>query len=765
MSLSPPKTGQPILSRIFGGAFLNRQAQVDKLRRAATGATPRTVLVLGQPQIGKTELLRTTFDLLFDESGMAAGRTLPLYFHPHHDRLQPEQLARDFLFTSLQQYLAFINHQPELITATDLSARDLLKLVGGDEYQDVKALLDGYEARLTAGNEQRLLRYAFTAPAQLATRTPHRLMLMLDEAHLLNQVIADEQIVPLLNQMLQEPPAISLVVTGLQRALLEQLSVGKELLGNLWFEWLEPLDLPMLQALIEQWCRQAGVALDHEIGRLAIQQLDGNLLYLRALVTAAAERQINLDNAVAFERLYVDEMLRGRLAQHFSTLLRRIARHTSLSLRSERAATEIVELCHEAIETRAPVAFVENKLNRNFFAARLLNELHDHELITILDDHVLPSEDPVFQDWLRATHQRFSGVPVSRVTLDLLSRHIKAVPQMLAHSELRTLHTRISDLLLRFDRQSIARSLVVQDEFLIRYGSATCDQILSGLSKETERPTLPQIIYVTATPLISADNSPQHLPPWSCIIGYGFDEAMYDNDHETVWIIAVNTSPTAITEAAVTALDEHLEKLRDPLSGGETRARTVRWAISKMGFTSEAVMALRERGFLTSDYLQFELLAETLDSAPKAEQAAPISVEIQRPDPTRDFDLAIPIGEDKEIIAARVAEQIARAAGFAPEDLNQLKTALIEACLSLSAIDSSPDGRLYQRFHTDHEQMTITVASSATAMDQPGGIEMKDDPEGVWRLEVLRSLVDEVVLMRLVGGFRVVLTKRRAQQQ
>ncbi len=761
MSSSPLKTGQPVLSRISGGAFINRQPQLDKLLRAATGATPRTVLVLGQPQVGKTELLRTAFDLLFDESGIAAGRTLPLYFRPHYDRMQPEELARDFLFTSLQQYLAFINRQPELIAATDLTARDLLKLAGGDEYHDVKALLDGFEARLTAGHEQRLLRYVFNAPLHLAARTPHRLVLMLDEAHLLNQILADEQSVPLLSQMLQEPPAVSLVVTGLQRALLEQLSVGKELLGNLWFEWLDPLDLPMLQALIEQWCRQAGVALDHEIGRLAIQQFDGNLLYLRALVTAATERKINLDNPVEFERLYVDELLRGRVAQHFSTLLRRLARHSSLSSRSERAATEIVELCHEAIETRAPVEFVESKLSQNFFAAQLLNELHDQELITLLDDHVLPSEDQVFRDWLNATRQRFAGVPVSRVTLDLLSQRIKAVPQMLAHSELRTLHTRISDLALRFDRQSIARSLVVQDEFLIRYGSATCDQILSGLSKETVRPTLPQIIYVTATPLISADNPQQHLPPWSCIIAYGFDEAIYDNDHEAVWIIAVNTSPTAITEAAVTALDEHLEKLRDPLSGGETRARTVRWAISKMGFTSEAVTALRERSFLTSDYLQFELLAETLDAAPRAGNAAPISVEVQRPEPTRDFDLAIPIGEDKEIIAARVAEQIARTAGFVPEELNQLKTALIEACLSLSAIGSSPDGRIYQRFHTDHEQMTITVASSAAALDQPGGVEMKDDPEGVWRLDVLRSLVDEVVLMRLVGGFCVVLTKKK----
>lgn len=764
LSSSPPPGGQPILSRVFGGAFINRKPQLDKLMRAAGGAAPRAVLILGQPQVGKTELLRTAFDLLFTASGPA----LPIYYYPRPEQMSAEKLARDFLFTLLRQYLAFTNQTPQLLTAPDLTARDLRHAAGPGEYDEISELLEGYEARASAGNEQRLLHYAFGAPLRLAARTPHRLVLMIDEAQMLNQVVAGDHPMPLLNQMLQEPPAVSLVITGLQRTLLEHLSVSKEVIGDLWLDWLEPLDLPMLQSLVEQWCARLGVALDAEIGRLAIQQLGGNLLYLRSLVTAAGERKINLDNPVEFERLYVDELLRGRIAQHFSSLLRRIGRVTAVNPRGERAATGIVDLCHEAIALRSPVELIEFRLNRDFHAQRLLSELHQHELITILDDHVLPSDDPVFCDWLRATHQRFSGTPASEVTLDLLSRRVKAVPQMLASSELRTLHTRITELLNRFDRQSVARSLFVQDEFLIRYGSAKYDQIISGLRAESERVTLPQVIYVTETPLSSADGAHYHqqsLPPWSCIIAYGFDEACYDNEHEAVWVIAVNTSPAAITEETIAELDGHLATFRDPLSSGRTGTKIVRWAISKMGFTREAVSALRERGFLTSDYLQVELLADTLPTSPKSERAIPISVEIQKPDAQRDFDLAIPIGEDREIIAARVAEQIARTAGFPPEELNQLKTALIEACLSLSAIGISPDGRIYQRFHADQEKMTITVASSAAALDQPGGVELKDDPRGVWRLQVLTSLVDQVTLTQLVGGFRVVLTKRRSGVQ
>jgi hypothetical protein len=749
--------GQPVISRVTGGAFFNRQPQLDKLFRAATGPAPRTVLVLGQPQSGRTELLRTTWDLLFSE----AHQALPIYFQPQPEQMQPQRLAHDFLFTLLRQYLAFIHRQPELIGAVDLTPGSLLSLTGNDEFAVIRNLLDGYEARLASGNEYRLLRYVFTAPLCLAAHTPHRLVLMLDEAQLLNQVVANEQTLPLLSEILRELRALSLIITGLQRALLEQWPVDRELISELWLEWLDPLDLPVLQALARHWAAVSGIELDPEIARLMAQQLDGNLFYLRSLLTAAGEHRLNLTNAIELERLYVDELLRGRIAHHFSTLLRRLARHSALGARGERAATDIVGVCYEAIEARAPVEIIERKLSRNFHAARLLAELHHHELITLLDDHVLPSDDPVFRDWLAATQQRFSGILVSQVTLDLLRRRLAAAPQMLLACDLRTLHRSICDLLSRFDRQSIARSLVEQDRFLTYYGSATYHQILSGLNRETDRLTLPQIIYVTETPLTSGDET-QNLPPWSCIIAYGFDAAICDNDHETVWVVAVNNSPTAITEACVAALDQHLERFRDPLSSGKEAPCVVRWAISKMGFTSQAGAALRERDFLTADYLQLELFAETIGSAPRVGRAASVPVEIRRPDRTRDFDLAIPIGEDREIIAARVVEQIARSAGFAPEALNQLKTALIEACLSLSAIGSSTDGRLYLRFHSDHGRMTITAASSAVALDQPGGVIVEDDPEGVWRLNILGSLVDEATLTRLVSGFRITLTKKKA---
>jgi anti-sigma regulatory factor (Ser/Thr protein kinase) len=227
-----------------------------------------------------------------------------------------------------------------------------------------------------------------------------------------------------------------------------------------------------------------------------------------------------------------------------------------------------------------------------------------------------------------------------------------------------------------------------------------------------------------------------------------------------VWVLAVTQAPSAITAEAVAALDAQLDELRDPLSSGKDAPRVVRWAISKMGFTFDAVAALEERGFSASDYLQLELLAEGLDAAPSL--ALPAAAEAKTLSTASDFDLAIPINDDKEIIAARVAEQMAKAAGFSAEEVNQIKTALIEACLSLTALGHSPDGRIHQRYRVDEDRMTITVSNSAAGLDEPGGLVVEDDPDRIWRVEVLRSLVDQVYLTRFDDGWRVVLRKNRS---
>ncbi len=794
----------PILSQLASDEILARTASaLNDVYQAAVLKNARAVLVIGRPQSGKTELLRLTYDRLFHEQ----GRTLPIYFSLRRDRLSPDKFAKDFLLTLLRQYLAFVNHDVTLVPRHELTERDLLNLASAQEYAALKEILDSYELRAQEPDKRSLVRYTLGLPQRLAARSPYHITVLLDEAQWLDRIVTDEEIANLFGEVLQQPHLVSFILTGQQRALLDQLAAEESVVGNVKLLHFPTPDLLALQELVKQWCKQDSVPFDPEISRLAVHQLDGNLFYLRALTAASSERKMWFDKGADFERLYVSELLQGRIAHYFSRLLRQLAGDATRGQSGEHAAIEIIYICAEAMASRAPVELIKARLAPRLEVSALLAELHRQELITLLDGHILPSEDSVFCDWVTATHQRFEGTSLEEVKLDLLRRRIKSVPQMLALSARRTLHTQIEALLRRFDGQSLAHSLFANDEFVIRYGHATYEIMLGGLAAESERLQLPQIVHVAEGHLFTHRSFPAG---WSYLLAFGFEEGIYDHEHEVVWLLAIADSPSAITAEAVQLLDQQLTEIQAALTANQEQGRptpkVMRWAISKMGFTLDGTIALLERGFAASDSLQLELLTSLLESnasqneAPQGvtgcpplqtENGAPSTVPgtqesdreaasapnnsaseipsakavtaspVVEPELTapNSFEMAIPINDGKEIIAARVAERMARSAGFAPEAVNQIKTALIEACLSLAAAEETPDAKIYQRYLLDEEKITITLSNLPTGLDQTDGTVVVDDPERLWRLDVLRSLVDFVRLHKFDAGWRVELMR------
>jgi hypothetical protein len=734
-----------------GDGLVNRQAQAGELYRAATSAAPRTVFVMGEAHSGKSTLLLSTFERIFAEN----GESLPIWFCALPDRLSPETFSRDFLYSLIQQFLAFRRNDAQLLSAPLLTEGNLLSLCFPEERGIVQSLLQGYDELLKTENEterqHKLLQYALGAPEFLAQKASLRVALLLDEAHLLNEIRADNQPVPLLSEML-ESSRYTLIITGLQRALPEKLTINPERLGDVWYVWTPPLEINTQLGLLERWCQSAQVPFNHETLRLAVEQMQGNLFYLRPIISAAGELGKPLTDAVEFQHLYINEMLRGRIAQHFSALVRKIARRASAQPRGESRSPEIVDVCYDALETIVSRDFFERRLHGHFVTERLLRELHCHELITLTGDQIRISDDSVFRDWLFATHQRFTGIPAEEVHLELLGRRMRKLSRVVSRSELRAFNARLVALLSKFDQQVVPRSLLSHDEFLIRYTRLKYDQILAGLSTEPDRRRLPQIIYVTEASLPEGDAC----STWSVLLGYGFDEAKYDKSHETIWLVAATSNAEAVTGQDIAQLRECLESVRLPLS---SQPRIVRWMLSRSGFTPEAIDESLRDGFLHSDYLQLELLGELLETLERVKSA-----ESEKPLPAirperGDLDIAIPMGQEREIISANIIEKTARAAGLSNERINQLKTAIIEACLSLGAMNISYDGRLHQRVHLTGDKIIVMLATSSLALDETQGSPLNESQMQFWRMDILRNLADEVKLHRVPGGVRTEIVR------
>ena len=181
------------------------------------------------------------------------------------------------------------------------------------------------------------------------------------------------------------------------------------------------------------------------------------------------------------------------------------------------------------------------------------------------------------------------------------------------------------------------------------------------------------------------------------------------------------------------------------------------WLISNEGFTEEAGKLLKRRKAFGSSRQQFGLLAS------KVGEAAPPPL-VSEGDPN-EFLMVVPMGEDNELIAATTAEHIARRLTFRPEAINQIKTAIIEACINASEHSFSPDRKIYQRFRVESDRLVITISSRgivpANLNGTKSGSEAKEAAEERrgWGLKLIRTLMDEVEFERVDDGTSLRMTK------
>lgn len=172
---------------------------------------------------------------------------------------------------------------------------------------------------------------------------------------------------------------------------------------------------------------------------------------------------------------------------------------------------------------------------------------------------------------------------------------------------------------------------------------------------------------------------------------------------------------------------------------------------------------LRERNAYGSSQQQFELLSARLSEGAGSSQQS---------DEANEFVLILPMGGDNELLAATTVEQVARRLNFSPEAINQIKTAVVEACINASEHSLSPDRKIYQRFQVENDRLVITISSRGivpsniaeniqggsgepAVQSEPGAA---DDRRG-WGLKLIKTLMDEVEFERVDEGTSLRMTK------
>jgi serine/threonine-protein kinase RsbW len=731
---------QRILSQVSRDEFVGRDAELQQIVGHASSGR-HGLIIQAVPGVGAAELLRQSYDQLFARR----GQPVPIHFAFRSGETPPDAARR--LFQSLlQQYIAYRRVDPSLCEA-ELSFHDLHELALPGDYELMSDFIEGFERERSGGHERDLMRFCLNAPYRLSAAgrtvfylidctqlpTPSR-----DEA-----MLAQEMTVAIAR--LDRP----YVIAGLRRQVAGLIHGTNHGYDNREIIHLERLGDYDTRALIDSAARRYAIETNEPTRDLIAQQLNASPFFINGLIQAAQESKTPLTSFLNCQRLYVDELMGGRLHRHFSRILDAVianpqTRKALLRVLFESASSGANKSSLWAWKKRLGVDAAEFE--------RIVDALHVHELANSSGAFIeINAELDVWMDYLRAHYRlEVAGEARALVVATTLLDSLKRAPQAMARKYRREAALGLRELISDFNCQSVPASLFHYDRFAALHKGEDPDTVDAALDSEADLIRLPQIVHAAACNAYSTS-----IPCDSerCAVAHGFEAADYTDENEIVWLAAEIESKLEASRELTAEWCDRLSTLAREC--GFERVRL--WLVAPEGFSPAACKLLKTRAAYGSSRRQVELLTARIKSAARADAESQ----------PNEYEMVIPMGADTELIAAHTVEQIARRMSFGPEAINQIKTALIEACINAAEHSLSPDRKIYQRFRVENDKLVVTVASrgvmpaSLTSHNgQP--VDTKEEKENGrrgWGLKLIQTLMDEVEFERVDDGTLLRMTK------
>jgi serine/threonine-protein kinase RsbW len=735
-------TSLQILGTIKRDEFVGRNGELRAVVDQAWAQRGKNGLMLpAAPGVGAGELLRQAYDQLF----MRRGDPVPIHFAFKASDDGGREVASRFFQNLLQQFVAYRRVDPALSNAP-LSLHELVDLALPGDYETISDLVESFErerARLEQGD---FIRFCVNASHRLS-RSGRSVYYLLNALSLTTpeQVAFGRELV---NGLKRSDANYSF--TALRRQLTDLIhgpDNQPEAHSTIQVDRLNDTDAVRL---VEFLAHHHQIETAAPVRDLIVQQLNASPVLINELFLAAGETKTPLTSFLDCQRLYVDELMGGRIHRHFGRMLDAIApapqaRKTLLRVLHETALTESHKASLWAWKKRLGVD------PREF--EPIIGTLHINEMANASGAFIeINTDSYVWMDYLGMRHRlEVKGEPRALVVASTLMETLKRAPHAMAKRYRHEAALGVRELLSGFDCQNVPAILFHYDRFAAAHKGKDPETIDLALESESELIRLPQVVFASAcsnyAPVKGCESA-------RCAIGHGFEAAEYSDENEVVWIAAEFDSKLEASRELTAEWCDRLAVLASQLSLGHVRF----WLIAPEGFDAAASDFLNERGIYGSSRGQVELLSARIETKaePKAES------------PSDEFEMTIPMGDDTELIAAHTVEQIARRVNFAPEAINQIKTAVVEACINAAEHSLSPDRKIYQRFRLENDKLVVIVASRGVVPanleaangegSAPGQNEFTKSRRG-WGLKLIKTLMDEVEFERVDDGTQLRMTK------
>jgi len=730
-----------ILSRREPEEFIGRARELDEVLRHAGGDEGKGLLILSAPAEGVSELLRQAYDQLFYEQ----GEVIPFYFALSRNDKTVENAVTRFLREFLLQVVAFRRNDLSLLNVSPETS-ELAELAAPEDGYWIDRLLAAFESPSALADERSFVRHILSAPLRAAAHGAKSVVLI-DDLHHAEHLLGSTSFTAELNDIYARS-TVPFVLAGRRRYLLPSTQEGNTKLANTKILKLLKLSETDAGSLAEALSNKNGVAIKEQTRDLLVQQFDGNAGFLNAIFEAAKEKGKDLNCFQKCENLYTEELFGGRIGRYFASLFDEVAANPEIQ-------RELITVLYESLQNQARATQIEfwrkqiDGSEEDFY--KLMRGLHLQEFIRLNSSVVeLTDDTSISRDYIDARYRlEVKAEPRALVTAETLAAFLKRAPHIMTRYYRRAAALGLRELLSIFNCQPMAKILLDYEAFKEKYKGLDDERILAEIDTEETKITLPQIVYTASCAAIYPPIK-QVLDEERCSIAFGFDHGKYADENEVVWIAAEIDSKLEASRELTEFWCDRLEMVALMCNFIHHRL----WLITPEGFDPEASKILRERNAYGSSRKQVELLMQLLD----AEHLLAAKPKVK----ANEYEMVVPMGDDTELIAAHAVEEIARRHHFKPAAINQIKTALVEACINAAEHSLSPDRRLYQKFSVEDDKIVITISNRGITLPadkrSPAAEEPTDGRRG-WGLKLIRALMDEVTFEQVDDGTRISMVK------
>ena len=697
-----------ILSRLERAEFVGREAEMERLLDHARGGSGSNGLaILAPPSSGSSEMLRQAYDRLFNE----LGPVIPFYFQVKRVDLTAAAAARRFVYEFLAQTIARRANVPVIANASP-GLMELAGLAGEKDADWVNAVVRGCQSEFEI-DEQSFIRVCLSAPLR-AEMDGFHVAVMIDDIENILSLDKGTLFFDDLGASF-EHSSIPVVFCGQRRFLYGRTSFDQMALGQLSFT--------EAGQLVQDLSSRMGVAINDQTRDLIAVQLGCRPAQISGFISSASEAGAQLSSFSLVEQFYTDELCGGRLSRQFDEIFDRIVPKGEL----QNDVLKLLEATYGAERHRLPIERWQEILGVDDAAfSSLMESLHFSEMINSDGAHVaVDLNNVLLKDYVHSRIELESNERSRAAVIgESMARNIERAPKLMAAFYRRNASVGLLDIMRSFDGQQISNALLDYTVFKNAVKGLSREEARVAVKADIPQVRLPKCVFAAQTsayyPQLDEICDPERSATAICL----------DNGNEIAWIAAEIGSKLEAGREIAEFWCDRLEMVA--VNGSFENYRI--WLVATEGFDQDAMASLNERGAIGTSRLQAEMLRNALAN-------------VERPNvsPTSDvYEFIVPMGHDTEMIAAHTIEDIARRHNYPLKAINQIKTALVEACINASEHSLSPDRRIHQRFTINDRKIEITVANRGIRLTESSASVSDNTGRRGWGLKLIRSLMDEV---------------------